>query len=174
MSIDPNQFKNLIVTPVLSLLEKELQIPHTTFVSDLLIATAAQESLCGRYLRQIYGPAVSIYQFEFATFQSAVNLFRDRWSASTQEMLFESLGGRTQQSPLDLFEDSLSNLKLATCFARLIYFCSPLPLPIDPSETNYLTKLWIAYKAIWNTKYGSATKEEFNNNITKFTHIYLA
>lgn len=72
MSFDKNQFRSLILR-VLTNVDPAL---CSDAAVNLLLGTAAQESEFGKYIRQIRGPALGVFQMEPATF----DWLRDKYS----------------------------------------------------------------------------------------------
>ena len=64
MSIDAQQFREEIVRPVLEHLDAADPGIDSPNAEELLMLTAATESQLGRYLRQVRGPAIGVFQVE--------------------------------------------------------------------------------------------------------------
>lgn len=163
MSIDPVQLRTLVVRPALDLCARYAAVPHTPYVEDLLLATAAVETQCGRWLHQVSGPAISIYQFEPSSLTDLIERFIEP-RAPRFAPLAAQIGG---------FGDSrirvVCDLRLATVLARLFYYRVPQRLPAVNHYT--LADLWAYYKPYWNTAAGAADRSEFDNAVRHFTDI---
>lgn len=149
--INSSQLRDLVIIPAL----KDLQLESQVAV-DLMLFTCAAESDGGRYLKQINGPALGIYQMEPAT-------YNDIWRN------YISGNGRINLIMLSCFdcpsmppEDRLiHDLRFATAMTRLYYsrIAAPLPLNSDP------LLLWYYYKNYYNTKEGKAEQQ---NALTQY------
>jgi len=132
---------------------------------ELLIATAAHESLGGYYLIQENSKGIftkgglGIYQMEGAS-------FNDLWKHF--QRMPELIAGLKTACNLAEDPDSyqmVGNLEFATVMARVFYFRDPKPLP----KHDDLDEIWLYYKRVWNTNAGRATKESFVKNY----HAYI-
>lgn len=164
--LDPRQFRDLIVRPVLSL----LSLPSPLTSELLLMGTAAQESRF-RYLKQLgSGPALGLFQMEPAT-------FRDLWD----RVVLRTSIGRDVQAFLVPGVDPLSqlvwNLHFSCAMCRLHYFVRDFVMPKDPSSSLSLPSplvLGRIWKQHYNTEKGKGTVEEFIHNYTTLVEpIYL-
>lgn len=111
---------------------------------NLLLGTMAQESKFGRYLRQIGGPAIGVFQMEPSTFV----YLRGRY-----EKQYPAIAGRTA-------EDLEWDLKLAIVMARLKYRSIDAPLP-DPNNVADLAAYWNLW---YNGNPNKGTDQEFIEN----------
>lgn len=144
--IDPNHLRYEVVRPVL----REMGM-WSEAAENLLIGTAAHESLTGRYLRQIRGPARGLYQMEPATHVDLLTnylRFRDDLRDKLTQFLAKAPGPVQQLS---------TNLAYATAAARLQYWRVPEPLPAGQD----IIALASYYKRHWNTFAGKATEFDF-------------
>lgn len=135
--MNPKQLHGEIIVPALRNLGEQYATPSAAI---LLLATAAQETLCAEYVRQIGGPALGIYQMEKATFIDTLQRNESRFPELSHEV------GRL-----------VYDLRYATQIARLKYWLDPEPLP-HPEDMG---GMWSYYKKIWNTPAGAATKDQF-------------
>lgn len=154
--LDPTQFRDLIVRPVLAL----LALPSPRYSEHLLMGTAAQESRF-RYLKQLgSGPALGLFQMEPAT-------FRDLWD---RVVLRNAIGREVQAflvpgvAPV---QQLVWNLHFACAMCRLHYFVRPFKMPTPDLEVGaradpkVLGELW---KEHYNTRMGKGTVSEFVHN----------
>ena len=149
------ELRERVIRPVLDV----LQLPSPDRAEELLVLTAAAETLCGQNLWQIGGPALGIYQMEPATIEDTWDYLVNRRGDS------EALMRLVEQFSFDLrdhyenerfeTEQVAGNLYLATALARarLVSFPEAFP-PADDIEG--LARYW---KRHWNTELGKGTVE---------------
>ena len=119
----------------------------------LLLATAAIESKCGYYIRQVGGPALGIWQMEPATHE-------DIWENSD---VIRKVGFSDKiielSSPVvsNLEESIILSATYACAMARLKYSMDAEPLP----DHNNLMAMYDYYKRIYNTPLGASTYAKF-------------
>jgi len=147
-----------IIYPVLEHMAEKLQLPlNSVAARKLILATAAQESHCGDYFKQIKGPAMGIFQVEPATEEDLFTNFLDgREDFLEVIMSFQSEAGAEDN---DLIS-ALGNTFYQAAITRAQYYRFPAALP----EANDFEGTWEYYKKYWNTDLGAATKEEFTRN----------
>lgn len=141
---DFDQFNDLILKPCLTDLllcsDKAIQ---------LMAFTMANESQAGRFLRQIQGPALGIYQMEPRT-------YNDLWEnyISKKMNLVMILTHHFNAPVMQPEERLIYDLRYATAMTRLYYakFFEPLP------EVGDMDALWAYYKKYYNTSEGKANK----------------
>lgn len=121
---------------------------------NLLLGTCAQESAMGTYLKQVKGPALSIFQIEEATYNDVW-----RYLAGKYE-LGESILEACNCDQMPEFEQIGWDLRLATLVCRVKYWMIPEALP-SYNDVDGLAAYWKKY---YNTEAGKGTKEEFINN----------
>jgi len=131
---------------------------YSVKAEELLVITAAQESLGGTYLWQNdrlgfpKGPALGVYQMEPATYK---DLFVNFLSFHEQLLL------RMTPGP-DKPERMVYDLYYATQIARLYYYRFKEAIPEDlEGQLRY-------YKKYWNTELGKATIAEARKNYERF------
>jgi hypothetical protein len=116
----------------------------------LLLATAAIESKCGYYIKQINGPALGIWQMEPETrYDIWVNcdaLQKDRFRTSI-DMLGSCAGA----------DELVVSPMYACAMARLKYSMDTAPLPFYAD----IYAIYEYYKRIYNTPLGASTFEKF-------------
>jgi hypothetical protein len=143
--LDPEQFRRLVIRPVVRRLD--LWSPAA---ERLLLGTALTESGL-RHLHQVRGPARGLYQIEPATLRDLYANWLPRRPA-----LAEGLRGLA--SPHGAPEDQLIwNLAYASAVARLIYCRVPEPLP-RAGDLPALAEYW---KAHFNTPAGRGAPADF-------------
>jgi hypothetical protein len=135
----------------------------------LLVGTCAHESAMGKYLHQIKGPALGIYQIEPVT-------HFDIWAnyLKYNPVLREKILGMVPQRNLrhdsvtgiDYGAETLliTDLAYATVMARLVYRRAPTALP-EADDIDGLAAYWKKY---YNTPLGSGTVEKFIAHYSKY------
>jgi hypothetical protein len=144
--LDMVQLRREVVRPTLQYLD--LWSPAA---ENLVLGTAAHESGGCRYLAQIGGPALGLYQIEPATHD-------DLWA----NFLSFRAGPRAKANALasvwpEKVRQLATNLAYASAICRLIYFRAPDPLPA-PEDIVGLAALW---KRVFNTGRGKGTEAQF-------------
>lgn len=124
---------------------------HSKSAENLLLGTAAQESLMGRYVVQMGdGPARGIFQMEPITYDTIL-----KYS--------DILRKRSIKLPKSV-DMLVYDIRAAVIAARLKYSMIPKVLP-DADDVAELAKYWKKY---YNTELGRGTVEEFIRNYEKF------
>ena len=119
MSFEPGQFRECVIVRTL----KDLGA-YSKSADNLLFGTAAQESQLGRYLVQIKGPALGIFQMEPATHEDIWTNFLS-YRPPLKELVLDLIGMARQP-----FSDELiTNLRYACIMARIHYLRVAAPLP---------------------------------------------
>ena len=132
---------------------------NTTNSRMLLMATAAIESHCGHYVKQMEGPASGMWQMEPDT-QVDIMIHSDTYH-KLQDLAL-SLEGDKFAFEHDSPSENLSLIAspMYACFmARCKYSMDKEPLP----ECTDKTAIYNYYKRIYNTEHGAATYEHFDN-----------
>ena len=146
-------------------LERYIIIPTLDYIGmnsksavNLLLGTAAQESRLGKYLHQINGPALGIYQCEPNTLDDIFNKYLRHRKELLRKILKLSIPGLTKS------KNAVGNLYYATAIARIHYYRVPEKLP-SSDDIEGLANYWKKY---YNTKKGKGTPEEFINNYKRY------
>lgn len=153
MSIDADQLRHHVVRPTL----KRLGL-WSKSAENLLMGTAAQESLLGQYLHQLGGgPAKGIFQMEPATHDDIwANYLRYKPDLAREiRRIAGVLDGKNP--PADLM---VGNLYYAAAMARVHYLRRPEVLPAADNPVD-LGEYW---KEHYNTYLGRGTVQEFVHN----------
>ncbi len=145
MSIVASDFRHLVIDPALAALAPA-GIPVTKTAADLLMATAAVETMLGTYLTQVNGPALGVFQIEPASLSSLLVRLTTAETAA--------LVGISTPQPIAAQLDT--NLVLAAAICRLFYWQVPDPLPTDT-----VSGLWNYYKTKYNSLAGATTEAGF-------------
>ena len=139
--IDPQEFRTLVIKPVLAHLGTKYATKEAV---DILLATALAESNLS-HLKQVHGPALGLYQMEWATFddlQLSYLRYHPKLSEKFAQCFFPAAPWLTQFP---------SNLWAQTAAARLQYWRDSKPLPTEPEAMAEY------YLRVWNTPAGKAT-----------------
>jgi len=145
MSISQRDLLDYVITP------STKAIGSRSAASDiLLLGTCELESQSGKYLKQIGGPAIGIFQMEPYTHNSLINS-ELRGSTINIIMKISMLPSKAYMKPAVM----AWNLYYATLMARAKYMTKPQPLP----KYNDAKGMAEYYKLHYNTPLG-ATKIE--------------
>lgn len=157
--LDVGQLGELVIRPTLALLAEAAPGIDGPVAELLLLATAAQESQF-RYLKQVKGPALGLWQMEPATHKDLIRWLYEEEHGKNRPEFYEVVGGLTRNRGLD--SELVGNLGYACAMARLLYWRDPEPLP-TPEELGAgpAHALWPTYKRVWNTEAGAATVSQF-------------
>lgn len=149
--IDPKQLRDLVIYPILDMLQLDKNDDGKA-ACQLLLGTAMQESGL-HYLSQISGPALGLWQMEPATFEYLSDWIRAR----------PQLDSRLGDLAFLEHEQLAGNLYLACAYARFKYYSIPAPLPsFDDIEAQAAY-----YKQWYNTPLGAATTDQYLANWKK-------
>jgi hypothetical protein len=149
MSILAADFGQYVVQDALEILANMNAIPYSETAYNLLMGTAAQESLLGTYLVQQSGPGIG----PFMQTPSEVPAMLAACNANTLSALASV--SHSGSSPNQI----ITNLVYAAMICRIFYWQVPAPLP-----DNTLAGLWGYYKEHYNTATGAATQTQWNTN----------
>ncbi len=126
----------------------------------LLLATAAIESKCGYYIKQINGPALGIWQMEPETHSDIWSECDACYKELGQRVIKLSLvGNQSDDCGFDGDADLIESPKYACAMARLKYSMDKEPLP----PHNEIFEIYRYYKRIYNTPLGASTFEKFKS-----------
>ena len=154
--MDKNQLRDLIENTLL-----EISSLNQKFYSEeavnLLMGTAAVESALGKYIRQIHGPALGIFQMEPATYLDNLKWIYSQ-GLSFSDKLFDVCNNIRENKP----ELLMYNLKVAIVFARIHYYRKPGALP---ESIEGMAQYW---KKHYNTHLGKGTEEKFIEYYKKY------
>ena len=146
--IDQNQLRSLIETVTARM---RMNSPSAT---NLLMGTAAQESLLGTYIKQLgSGPARGIFQMEPATEQD----IWDNYLAFRPEIVHLIMNVCERSRPGPWLEYDLA---YQICMARIHYYRVKESLP----TADDVTALALYWKHHYNTSAGKGSVEEFIEN----------
>lgn len=152
--IDPKQLRLDVIRPVLKATDMWSQAAE-----NLLMGTAAQESDCGKYVRQLQnGPARGIFQMEPDTLDDIyANYleFRPDLRGAIDAYLIPSMGQA---------DNLIYNLAYAALMCRVHYRRVPDALP-KADDIRGLAAYW---KRFYNTAMGKGKPEEFVANYMRY------
>lgn len=149
--MNPQQLHDLIIKPALEYMGGNYYSKESAF---LLLCTAAIESDCGYYIKQINGPALGIWQMEPETHD-------DIWQNC------DALIGKFEQKIYDICgrctDNSLIQSPMYACaMARLKYSMDPNPLPKLTGDNNVDSRAFFSYyKRVYNTDLGASTFDKW-------------
>lgn len=144
--LDVDQLRLHVIRPVLTRLDL-----HTPAAENLVLGTALHESHT-RYIRQIKGPAMGIYQMEPAThYDLHHNFLRFNTTLKIRVNQYAGFFSGDLPDPSEL----IGNLFYATAMCRIHYRRLKAPLPTN--EPYALAQYW---KDFYNTRLGRGTVEQ--------------
>lgn len=158
------QFKELekIIQDTLSVFESMGGAKYSENAVDLLLMIACHESLCGRYTKQVNGPALGVYQMEPAThadlYANFISTRRDL-DFSVSKFLPSSQTLVNKKSHVELLQ---TDVRYATVLARVFFMRFKEPIP----DTDF--KRAVYAKKYWNTPLGKATEDAYLNDYLRF------
>jgi hypothetical protein len=126
----------------------------------LLLATAAIESKCGYYIKQIEGPALGIWQMEPATHEDIWENCDAGYGPIGQLVIdLASHNSVRYKGLFDGTQELINSPMYACAMARLKYSMDTAPLP----AYNDMHEIYDYYKRIYNTPLGASTFEKFKS-----------
>jgi len=144
--MDASQFREYVVEPVV----RSLGLPDPKRRIELLMMTAAHESAQGRYIKQIRGPALGLFQMEPATHSYIYSWLCNHQPADRRRAALEWALERVGSA-----EQMTGNHYYATAIAAFNYYSKPGRLPNNIADmTDYAKKYW-------NTHLGKATPGDY-------------
>lgn len=151
MGIDAGQLRELVIRPAL----KEIGL-WSQAAEELVLGTAAHESHCGRYLHQVKGPALGIFQMEPATYKD----IWERWLPGQGELADDLIRIGSLGSPpygVPLADVMVFNLMFAAAMCRVFYRRIKAPLP----PAGDLAGQAAYWKRYYNTELGKGRPEQY-------------
>lgn len=157
--LDIQQFRDLVVQPVLQRLGNWNTAMNSQAAENLLVGTAIQESHV-TYLKQLGGgPALSVMQIEPTTHDDVwTNYLADRDDLA-QVILGFAAGNIHDAAQMPW------NMGYSVAMARLVFWRQPDPMPTDANNLQALGQYW---KDHYNTGAGAGTVEEWVENYQKY------
>ncbi len=153
--MNPKQLRELIIRPALHTISA-----WSPEAEDLILGTAAQESHCGRYIRQMGCSgsigAFGVWQMELATARDIYDNYL-RYKPELKRSI-ERLRGLGQS----ITEALTGNLAYAAAMARIHYLRAPGKIPADlAGQATY-------WKQYYNTPQGKGTVAEYMDNWVRY------
>ena len=142
--MDSVQLNRFVIEPAL----RHLDLLSETGI-NLILGTCAVESDMGRYIKQINGPALGIYQME-------PNTHHDLLQKYVHDSRFEDVFSSLKPAHGNWLRCLKYDLYYQTIMTRLHYFRVPEALPSNTPEG--LASYWKKY---YNTEAGKGTEEKF-------------
>ena len=125
-------------------------------VVNMIIETACVESNCGEYIKQIKGPACSIFQIEPNTAKDIIQNYIVKNKPRLQNF------NRLYNANLTLEQNLCTNLMFAIFMCRCFYLRIKEPIP---STVELRAKYWKKY---YNTNLGKGTVEKYIKAVDKY------
>lgn len=156
--MNAQQLHDYIIKPTLQYMGGNYYSKESAF---LLLCTAAIESNCGEYIKQINGPALGIWQMEPMT-------HNDIWENCDA---LNSEFGEVIRNLAPIYSviadnDLIDTPKYACAMARLKYSMDPNPLPKLTDDMGADSNAFYEYyKRVYNTELGASTHGKWVNAI---------
>lgn len=125
-------------------------------VVNMILETACVESNCGEYIKQLKGPACSIFQIEPVTAEDILNHF-----IFYKPALLDNFA-KLYNDNLTLEQNLCTNLMFAIFICRCFYLRIKEPIP---STVELRAKYWKKY---YNTALGKGTVEKYIKAVEKY------
>lgn len=160
---DAAQFRDTLIIPMLEKMEAwGFAGANNPSAVNLLIGTAFHESLGGKYLHQVGGPALGMFQIEPDTHDDIWRnylKYNEKRSAHILDMLAPMNRPDTTSwlGNVDWHRQLITNLDYSVVMARLVYYRQNFEWPA-PDDVRALGNLW---KVIYNTSHGAGSVEQF-------------
>lgn len=155
MGLDARHLREYVVRPAL-----EGVGLHSPAAENLVMGTAAQETHL-RWLRQIRGPALGLWQVEPATYHDYLQFLSRSERKRLEERICNYLGYVALPTS---HERIISDLQLGAIMCRVHYLRIHDPLPAA-EDIHGLGAYW---KRFYNTHLGKGTVEQFVDNYGRF------
>ncbi len=155
--MNPQQLHDYIIKPTLEYMGGNYYSKDSAF---LLLCTAAIESNCGEYIKQINGPALGIWQMEpdteHDTWKNCDALNRGDTPKLIENLVIDS--GSVHGSKIIHSKDLITSPMYACAMARLKYSMDPHPLPkLTGNKDIDSRRFYDYYKRVYNTELGAST-----------------
>ena len=159
--MNAQQLHDFIIKPTLEYMGGNYNTVESRF---LLLCTAAIESNCGHFIKQVNGPALGIWQIEPDTHDDILDncdaLKGDIFSRRIRALMV---------SPLNSIDHDLQVSPMYACaMARLKYAMDPKALPKYTGKQEFdLPAFYEVYKRVYNTANGASTFDKWCSAINK-------
>lgn len=157
--MNAQQLHDYIIKPTLEHMDSLGGNYNTKEARFLLLGTAAIESNCGEFIKQINGPALGIWQMEPRTYD-AIWQNCDAVKKSDFSSLITNL---RYLRYIKYYYDQLMLSPMYSCaMARLKYAMDTQALPKLTSDKDFInTVFYKYYKRVYNTELGKSTFEKW-------------
>lgn len=156
--MDAQQLHDHIIKPTLKYMGGNYDSKNARM---LLLATAAIESHCGHYIKQVNGPALGVWQMEPATHEDIIeNCDAIKKPKDGRGCVLLHRVRQLEVSPCNnILNDLIVSPMYACAMARLKYSMDAEALPSydEPYE------IYRYYKRVYNTHLGASTWEKFKS-----------
>ncbi len=146
--MDAQQLHDHIIKPTLEYMDGNYSNKNARM---LLLATAAAESKCGYYIKQVGGIALGVWQMEPNT---EADIWKNSDALKRSEFITKIAG---LMIDVEYKNDLIVSPMYACAMARLKYSMDIEPLP-DYDDINAIYRY---YKRIYNTEAGASTMKKF-------------
>jgi len=156
--MNAQQLHDHIIKPTLEYMGSNYYSKDAAF---LLLCTAAIESNCGHYIKQVNGPALGIWQMEPDTEKDIWTNCDALQTTSFHDLIASLVIDSATPNPISAWSecDLIVSPIYACAMARLKYSMDKAALP-DHSDIEAVYK---EYKRIYNTPLGASTYEKFKS-----------
>ena len=147
------QLHDHIIKPTLEYMSGNYNTPEARL---LLLATAAIESDCGYYIKQVNGPALGIWQMEPDTYNDII----DNCDAINESNIkfYNKINSLWNYNNYGLVHALISHPMYACAMARLKYSMDSNPLPeVTGKRIVDERSFYDYYKRVFNTHLGAST-----------------
>lgn len=161
--MNPEQLLELIITPT----HKYMGGNYQSDSADLLsLCTAAIESDCGYYIKQVNGPALGIWQMEPDTHS---DIWKNCDALNDCDGLRNFVGGlQVLEGNAGGFNNLVDSPKYACVMARLKYSMDSNPLPkVTGNRDEDELAFYDYYKRVYNTELGKSTLAKWQVKMEK-------
>ena len=151
IGMNSQQLYDHIIKPTHLYMGGNYESKNANFLS---LCTAAIESNCGYYIKQVVGPALGIWQMEPAT---EIDIWRNHDELNTDDFN-ELIGLMLPPTHEESNSEAMMIAPMYACaMARLKYSMDRAPLP----DSDNIRAVYGYYKRIYNTPLGASTYEKF-------------
>ena len=155
LGMNSQQLYDCIIKPTHTYMGGNYESRNANFLS---LCTAAIESNCGYYIKQVGGPALGIWQMEPATHKDIYRECDALKTVGTEDSKTYELLQKLQVGAYIAGQSKMIMSPMYACaMARLKYSMDVAPLP----DSENIRAVYDYYKRIYNTPAGASTYEKF-------------
>ena len=155
--MNASQVRVNLIRPILEAMGQATPCKHSLASENIMMGTWAHESLGGKYIKQVGGPACGIFQIEPATAHRLLEHY-----VKPRKVFVDFIARYSTQQSIE--EQLVTNLALQVIIARLVYYPKPQPMP----AADDLPGLAAYYKLHYNTPLGKSTVQKFLRDYALF------